>query len=205
MPNITRPVRASSALGAYRYGGFTGIIGAAIAANSEFFQFRWNPTTTSNLCVIRRVSISASVSTTFFAAGVPLQLDMVKSTAWTAAGTGGTAVAPAATMKRRTSLFGSSLIASGDIRIATTAALGAGTKTLEANSLSAVAVGGPITASLNGQILKNHPMFETYVTEGDYPLVLEAAEGFSLRAVAVPATGTWTAAVTVDWTEVGSY
>jgi hypothetical protein len=108
-------------------------------------------------------------------------------------------------LKRRTSLFGSSLIASGDVRIATTAALGAGTKTLEANSLSTVAVGGPITASLNGQFLTDHKLFEASVVDGDYPLILDAAEGFSIRAVAVPATGTWTVAVNVDWTEEGSY
>lgn len=205
MANKTRPVHARSSLGAYRLGSFSGIIPAALTANSEIFQFRWNPTTTSNLCVIRRVAISASVTTTFFAAGVPVQLDMVKSTAWTAAGTGGTAIAPAATIKRRTSLFGSSLVASGDIRIATTAALGAGTKTLEGNALGAVAVGGPITASLNGQFLTSFPLFEALVTEGDYPLILEAAEGFSIRAVAVPATGTWQVSVNVDWTEEGSY
>lgn len=206
MPVAPRAVKANSALGAYRIGAFTGIIPAALTANSEIFQFRWNPSNpTSNLCLIRRVAISASVSTTMFAAGVPVQIDMVKSTGWTAAGTGGTAISPAATLKRRSSVFGSSLVASGDMRIATTAALGAGTKTLETNSLSAVAVGGPITAGLNGVFLNNFSLFEADVSDGDYPLVLEAQEGFSIRSVAVPATGTWTASITVDWTEVGSY
>lgn len=205
MPLVDRPVKAASSLGAYRLGVTSGIIPAALTASSEVFQFRWNPTTTTNLCVIRKVSVSASVTTTMFAAGVPVELDFVKSTAWTAAGTGGTAVAPAATLKRRSSLHGSSLIASGDIRISTTAALGAGTKTLEANSMGALVVGGPITAGLNGQFLTNFPIFEANVTEGDYPLILESKEGFSIRSIAVPATGTWRLAVTVDWTEVGSY
>mgnify|MGYP003424193728 CR=1 FL=1 len=206
MPLINRAVRAESNLGAYRMGAFSGIIGAAIAANSEVFQFRFNPSVSTNLCLIRRVRIGACVSTTFFAAGVPVQLDMIKSTAWTAAGTGGTALTPGAGAKKRTTLFQTSQLAAGDARIATTAALGAGTKTLASNPLSVLAAPGPITASLNGQIVPpGTEMLSGEVSDGDYPLILEAQEGFSIRAVAVPATGTWTIGVDVEWVEVGSY
>lgn len=191
------------ALGAYAYGGVTGILPAALAANSEIFQFRWTDAT--RLCVIRKVRISASVSTTFFAAGVPVQIDLVKSTGWSAAGTGGTAISPAALLKRRTSM-GSSLVASGDIRIATTAALGAGTKTLETLSLSSIVAAGPITASLNGTIIgAGTILWQGETADGEHPLVLAQNEGFSIRSVAVPATGTWTAAINVDWTEVTAY
>lgn len=197
-----RPVD-HGALGAYCYGGFTGILPAALGANSEIFQFRW--THASNLAIIRKIRISACVSTTFFAAGVPVQIDLVKSTGWSAAGTGGTAVSPAALMKRRTSM-GSSLVASGDMRIATTAALGAGTKTLETVSLSSLVAAGPITASLNGEIIAPGTiLWEAEVGDGEHPLVLVQNEGFSIRSVAVPATGTWTAGVTVDWAETTAY
>lgn len=197
-----RPVD-HGALGAYCYGGFTGILPAALGANSEIFQFRW--THASNLAVIRKIRISACVSTTFFAAGVPVQIDLVKSTGWSAAGTGGTAISPAALLKRRTSM-GSSLVASGDIRIATTAALGAGTKTLETLSLSTLAAPGPITASLNGGfIAPGTILWQAEVGDGEHPLVLVQNEGFSIRSVAVPATGTWTAAITVDWAETTAY
>lgn len=197
-----RPVD-HGALGAYCYGGFTGILPAALGANSEIFQFRW--THASNLAVIRKIRISACVSTTFFAAGVPVQIDLVKSTGWSAAGTGGTAVSPAALMKRRTSM-GSSLVASGDIRIATTAALGAGTKTLETVSLSSLVAAGPITASLNGEIIAPGTiLWQAEVGDGEHPLVLVQNEGFSIRSVAVPATGTWTAGITVDWAETTAY
>lgn len=197
-----RPVD-HGAFGAFAYGGFTGILPAALAANSEIFQFRWPDAT--RLAVIRKVRISACVSTTFFAAGVPVQLDLVKSTAWTVAGTGGTAISPAALLKRRATMA-SSLLASGDMRIATTAALGAGTKTLETLSLSAVAAAGPITASLNGEIIAPGTiLWQAEVGDGEHPLVLSQNEGFSIRSVAVPATGTWTAAVTIDWAEVSAY
>lgn len=198
----SRPVD-HGALGAYGYGGFTGILPAALAANSEIFQFRWADAT--RYAVIRKVQFSAVVSTTFFAAGVPVTIDLVKSTGWSAAGTGGTAVSPAATLKRRTSM-GSSLVASGDIRIATTAALGAGTKTLEANSLGGIVAAGPITASLNGEIVAPGTiLWQAEVGDGEHPLVLAQNEGFSIRSVAVPATGTWQAAVNIDWAEVTAY
>ena len=155
--------------------------------------------------MINDVRFSACVSTTFFAAGVPVQIDMIKSTGWTVAGTGGTAITPAALMKKRTSM-GSSLVASGDMRIATTAALGAGTKTLETLALSSILAAGPITASLNGQIVApGSTLFEANVAQGEHPLALVQNEGFSIRAVAVPATGTWMASITVDWTEVTAY
>lgn len=197
-----KPIEYGS-LWAYSYGGFTGILPAALAANSEIFQFRWADST--RFCVVRKIRISASVSTTFFAAGVPVQIDLVKSTGWSVAGTGGTSISPAALLKRRTSM-GSSLIASGDIRIATTAALGAGTKTLETLSLSSIVAAGPITASLNGEIIPPGTiLWQADVADGEHPLVLAQNEGFSIRSVAVPATGTWTAAINVDWAEVTDY
>lgn len=193
----------AGALGHYKLGVTSGIIPAALAASSEIFQFRWSDAT--RICLINRVRISAIVSTTFFAAGVPVQIDMVKSTAWSAAGTGGTAVTLAATVKKRTSM-GSSVIPAGDIRIATTAALGAGTKTLEANSLGNILAPGPITASLNGLIIPpGTELWRSDMAAGEHPLALVSSEGFSIRSVAVPATGTWQASVEVDWTEVTAY
>ena len=191
------------ALGAYSYGGATGILPAAIAASSEIYQFRWADAT--RICLINDVRFSACVSTTFFAAGVPVQIDMIKSTGWTVAGTGGTAITPAALMKKRTSM-GSSLMAAGDMRSATTAALGAGTKTLETLALSSILAAGPITASLNGQIVApGSTLFEANLAQGEHPLTLVQNEGFSIRVVAVPNTGTWMASITVDWTEVTAY
>src|SRR6187549_592259 len=77
-----RPVD-HGALGAYCIGLISGILPAALGANSEIFQFRWSDAT--RLGVVRKIRISAAVTTTFFAAGVPLQLDLVKATAWTVA------------------------------------------------------------------------------------------------------------------------
>lgn len=197
-----RPVDAAG-LGSYSFGGLTGIIPAALAANSEIFQFRWADAT--RYALIRKIKISAAVTTTFFAAGVPVQIDLIKSTGWTVAGTGGTGVTPAALLKKRTSM-GNTLVATGDLRIATTAALGAGTKTLEGASLSAIVAPGPITASLNGLIIApGTVLWENEMGDGVYPLILAQNEGISIRSVAVPATGTWTAAIEIQWAEVTAY
>lgn len=197
-----RPVE-HGALGAYAYGGITGILPAALGANSEVFQFRW--ANTPNLAVIRKIRIAASVSTTFFAAGVPIQIDLIKSTSWSVQGTGGTAPTLGTSLKRRNSMA-SSLMVAGDLRIATTAALGAGTKTLDANSLSTLVAAGPITASLNGTIISPGTiLWQAEVGDGEHPLVLSQNEGFSIRSVAVPATGTWTVSVNIDWAEVAAY
>ena len=190
-------------LGAYAWGASTGILPAALAANSEILQFRWTDAT--RFAVIHKIRISASVTTTMFAAGVPVEIDLVKATGWTGQGTGGTGVTIGTSIKRRTSM-GSSLVAAGDIRIATTAALGAGTKTLDANSSSSIVAGGPITASLNGTIIMPNTIFwQAKVGDGEHPFIFTANEGFIIRSVAVPATGTWRAAFTIDWAEVTAY
>lgn len=194
---ITKPTDYGS-LGHYRYAGFTGVLPAALAANSEIFQFRFSDAT--RLALVSRVYITASVSTTAFAAGVPIQVDMVKSTGWSAAGTGGTAISPAALLKKRTSM-GSSLIASGDMRIATTAALGAGTKTLETLSIAAL-TGQPGTSVTR---FLDNVLFDADIAAGSHPLVLAQNEGFSIRSVAVPATGTWQVSVIVEWAEVSAF
>jgi hypothetical protein len=191
------------ALGHYRYGGVSGIVPAALAANSEIFQFRWVDAT--RICLILKVKISACVTTTFFAAGVPVQIDLAKATGWSGQGTGGTAPTITTLMKSRASM-GSSLVGAGDIRIATTAALGAGTKTLEATSMAFLVAPGPITASLNGQIIApGTTMLEPDQADGEHPLTLVANEGFIIRSVAVPATGTWMFAVQVVWAEVTAF
>lgn len=193
----------TAGLGQYCYGGLTGILPAALAANAEIFQFRWSDA--SRFAVIRKIRLSACVSTTFFAAGVPVQIGLIKSTGWTVAGTGGTGVTPDTTMKKRTSMA-STLLAAGDMRIATTAALGAGTKTLEANYLAMLAGAGPVTGSLDGQIIAPGTLlWQSETGDGEYPLVLGQNEGLSIQSIAVPATGTWTAAIEIHWAEVASY
>ena len=203
---IPRPVDPGSH-GAYSVGQTSGIIAAGLAADSEVFQFRWANSGIN--AVIQSITVSAAVSTTYFAAGVPLTLALYRVSAWTAAGTGGTALTPAALGKKRSS-FASTVLASGDCRIASTGALGAGTKTIEGNALHYVSSGAPITSSLSGQFFApNTSMLPTQIGDGDYPLILGAQatayEGFVITVPTAPGTGTWSLAVNVQWTETSSY
>ena len=187
-----------NAQGAYSFGAYTGILPAALGANSEIFQFRFVSST--RMASIRRIRISAVVSTTFFAAGVPVQIAAIKSSAWTAAGTGGTAIT-IGTDNRRKATMRNSDIAAGDIRIATTAALGAGTKTMETNNFAALAAPGP-TGSPGQIIAPGTVLWEAKSADGDHPFLLANQEGFSIRSIAVPITGTWTCGIDVDWVEL---
>lgn len=186
--------------GAYALGCTTGVIAAALGANSEIFQFRW---TSTNFCLLRSIQVSATVSTTFFAAGVPVQLEGRVARTWSADGTGGTALvfSTANTNKKRTDFALSSLSDTG-VRVSTTAALGAGTKTLDTNAFANIAAPGPITASLNGQIIAPGTLLWQRNTHDEYPFLFEQNEGFVIRSVAVPATGTWTAAFIIEWAEL---
>lgn len=193
---VNKPV---ASLGHYSYGGFTGVLPAALAANSEIFQFRY---TGLNIAVIKKLTISAAVSTTAFAAGVPVQIDLVQSTGWSVAGTGGTAITPAALLRRRRSMANTA-VASGDIRIATNAALGAGTKTLETLAIATLLGTGPTT--IGNIIPPGTILYQDRTADGGYPLALVQNEGLSIRSVAVPGAGQWQMAVNVEWCEVSAF
>jgi hypothetical protein len=200
---------AYGSLGHYKWGRSTGILPAGLAAGSEIFQYRWSHA--SVLSVIGKIQVSACVTTTMFAAGVPLEIELVKSTAWSVAGTGGTANALSGMCKARESMANSSLL-SGDMRIATTAALGAGTKTLQTEPMASLVAPGPITGSLNGMIIApGTVLWESNQADGVHPLVLGGfgggalSHGFSIISRAVPGTGTWRFSIYIQWAEVAAF
>jgi hypothetical protein len=172
---------------------------AALAAASPVFSFRW--ATVGQLCIVRSVRFSAGGITAFTAGAV--FVDLIRATGWSANDTGGGAVAWTATGsgKRRTTLGDSGMATAGEIRASATATLSAGTRTLDTNPLSTVT--GSITATAGDFIMPTTEMLPQY--PGAYPLVLSAAaaataQGFVIRAT-VPATGTWSFGVSVDWEE----
>src|SRR5437879_6038832 len=115
-------------LGHYRVAPTTGILAAALAANSQIFQFKWTDAT--RLAVVTWVHWKRQVLTAFTAATTTdLGFDLFKVTAY-ALGGGGTTLGAPSKMK---SDMGASLV--GGIFIATTAALTAAT-TLDANPIA---------------------------------------------------------------------
>lgn len=186
-----------AALGSYRASGLSGTMAAGLAANAEIFQFRWVDAT--RLCVVTSVLFDGlSGSATAFTAGFA-KVDMVVARSWTADGSGGSTLTPTGNNQKMRSSMNTTLI--GGSRIASTAALGAGTKTLDAR-----AVGQYSAAIGTGTSVQWIPQFDLFRADpgGESPLILSQNEGFVVRA-SVPATGTWQFGVTVCWTEVDAY
>jgi len=202
------------ALGHYRAVLTTGTIAAGMGAAGELVQMRWVDAT--RFCIIQQVNVLEFRNiTTAFAAG-PYNFNVIRSTAWSADGTGGGAVALADPQCQvRAATMGASLFSTG-FRLATTAALGAGTKTFDTlpmgacfgnvGSTPAIAQmyipGGGIPVSGYGG--PGVELLAPDIGGGEHPIVLAQNEGISIRAT-VPATGTWIASFLVKWAEVAAF
>ncbi len=194
----------AGALGHYAVSVQTGAIGAGAAANSEIFQLRWSDA--SRFCVVTKILLTGVRATTAFAAGA-IDFKATVARSWTVSGTGGTALTLTGEQAQLRTSFGTSLM--GDMRVATTAALGAGTKTLDTQDIGIItthsSAGWNSATPIIGQIYQ--PMIELWKPDtdrGEHPLVLAQNEGVVVRAT-VPATGVWNASVTVQWTETTAY
>lgn len=190
-------------LGFYRLGVTSGTIAAAIAANSELFQFRWGDATRFAIPYLVTVSAGANVAATA-AALVALKLIIARS--WTVNGTGGTAATMTGNNQKLRTSMGTSLVT--EIRFPTTAALGAGTKTLDAQDIGAIVTGigtGAITTSLKLSIFDPYPLFDINAMT-DHPPVFAQNEGLVIRtAIIFPAAMTWHLGVQIAWGELASY
>lgn len=191
--------------GFYRVGATSGTMAAALAANSEIFQFRY-VTAASRLAAIYKVSISAGANVAATAAGL-VTLRMAAARSWTAAGSGGTRLTLTGdNVNLRTSMATSEVNAAG---ISTTGALTAGTKTLDTTDLAAITTGigtGALTVAADFTIIPQTALFDAD-GEGQHPLILANQEGFVIRngANAWPATMTWGFSVNVLWAEIPAF
>lgn len=197
-------------LGHYAIGARTGLIGAGAAANSQIFHARWTDAT--RFAVIYEIWLDEFDNTTGFTAG-RFEFNLTVARAWSADGSGGTALTMSGDNNALRTSMGSSLF--GAIRIATTAALGAGTSTLDAQPLRII--GGHVGAIANKHNIPQSPVVTTAeVAAGpgvllwsrdpsnEHPIVLATNEGICVRAT-VPATGVWSATVSMKWCEVTAY
>jgi len=191
-----RPIDYGS-YGSYRLAMLSGTMAAGLAANAEIFQFRWSDA--SRLCVVTAITFDGlSGSATAFTAGFG-KVDAVIARSWTADGSGGTAATLTTNNAKRRTSMGTTLL--GAARVASTAALTAGTKTLDAQAIGqySAAIGTTTSAQWIPQTQLFHagPGIES-------PIILAQNEGLVVRAT-VPATGTWQFGVTVCWTELESF
>lgn len=173
----------------------TGLL-TGIAANAAVFSFR---NISANPIVIRRVGIGFLCSTAFTAAQ-KVDFGLIIARAFTVSDTGGTAISLTGNnTKHRNSLVQPTAI---DIRIATTAALGAGTKTLDTNTIGInggwVPAAGTIINVAQDNLLSH--------VAGDHPLILAQNEGFNIQNLTLMgATGVGSLYVNLEFAEVLTY
>jgi hypothetical protein len=188
----------------YRYAGFTGTIGAALAANSELLQFRFLSGTKTFALVWKVIFDGLGIVTVATAAG-PLGFNLVPARAWTVAGSGGTRIATSGDNLQMETAIGNSQV--NDLGIATTGALTVGTKTLDANAQGQALGGigtGAVTIYGGTSIVPNQSLFDS-ATAG-MPMVFANQEGFIIRTThAGPAGLTYAAGFTIQWSEVTAY
>lgn len=180
--------------GIYNKALTSGVMAAGLAGNASVWQFRWTHAT--NLCIFRRLIISAGGITAFTAGVVAFNLFPARS--FTASGSGGTAGTLTGNNGKLRTSMGTTLV--GDIRIASTAALTAGTWTLDTDPIGGAT--GSTTATAGAVLMPPTALFDH--TVATYPLVFAQNEGLNLQAT-VPATGTWTFSVQAEWEELTKY
>lgn len=198
-----RPL-AVGALGHYRVAVQTGAIAAGMSSDGALFSARW--TSSSALAVITSIRVTGMRATTAFAAGA-IDIKATKATGFSASDSGGTALTLTGDQAQMRTSFGASLF--GDMRVATTAALTAGTRTLDTQDLGQITTHssggvGSATPIIGSIYLPRTELFEADVHRGESPLVLTTNEGVIVRAT-VPATGVWNLGVEMVWAEVTAY
>ena len=195
-----RPMHLGSR-GAYCWAGVSGVVAAGLAGNSEIFQARWIDATRK--MILRSLRFSAGRGTTAFTAG-SFSITGTVARTWTVDGSGGTAIVFSTnnTNKKRAD-FVFSLFSDTGVRIASTAALGVGTKTFDTNPFAAITSfvsSAATTAADNPMVAPGTSLWERSTHE-EYPFLLEQNEGLVIRAT-VPATGTWQFTVQMEWDEI---
>jgi len=199
---------AVGAGGAYRLSMLSGIIPASVGLDSELFQFRY-VTAASRVCLVHGVSVAAAFITAPAVSTTTVQLDLGMRIArsWSADGSGGTAATLSGDNQQLRTAHTASEVTSA--RMATTAALGAGTKTEDTNDIG-LAVGGVYfdlaAADISNVLVPKTQLLGDFEAGMAFPVVLADQEGFVIRTASTPpATMTWELAVDVIWSEVDSF
>jgi len=186
-------LRPAEVIGYYSVSGASGAL-TAVAANGPVFSFR---NTGSNLILVRRLSIRF-VTTTAFTAAQGLDYQLVRANSFTASDTGGTALYTAGQNKHRNSF--TNITSAPDIRISSTGALTAGTRTLETAGMGIA--GGSSTGVGTSMLTEDLLGYDS----GDYPLVLAQNEGFVItNGIAMGAAGVIRLQVSVEYAETAAY
>ena len=186
-------IRPMEMLGWYSVAGVSGAL-TGVAAAGPVFSLR---NLASNLLVVRRVGVTFGTTTAFTTAQA-LGYNLLFARSFTASDSGGTALAVTGSQnKHRTSLATPTSL---DMRISSTGALTAGTRTLDTVGLG-VAYGSStaVGTSLPPTTLLSHDA-------GDHPVVLAQNEGLVVtNLIAMGAAGVINLSVNIEFAEATAY
>jgi len=197
------------ALGSYGLSVVTGTLAAALAANALVFAARWGDAT--RLAAIHSLRWRFIPLTPFTAATLTdhTSFDALIGRTYSATHTGGTALTLTGNSFKRRASMGSTLFT--DLRIATTAALGGGTITLDPHPFAqSIRKGNRVNpaAATEEVIMPNTDggNWSPDVVNGECPIILAQNEGIVLRNRTVwPAAGTGIVLVEMNWSELTAY
>lgn len=189
-------------VGAYSMALESGAL-TGVGANAPVWSMRFNGTSPASLAVIERVSL-LWVTTTAFTAAQLLDHALIVARSFTVSDSTGTA----ATLTGDTGSHRTDFPATGvvDMRIGTTAALTAGTRTLDATPIGVTAAwsSGAGVANTAGAPDGGVMLYSASPTK--YPLVLNPNEGLVITNVtAMGAAGVIKLIVNVSWKEMLNY
>lgn len=184
--------------GHYAIGTATGAVAATVAAAADLFHVFWADPT--RFFILKKLVVGATTSTVYTTlSGLPLELVLAHNA--TAVGSGGTALTINASNRVRQSFVPSALAASGEIRVATTAALTAPTGfTVETNPIANISGAGFSLGTVPNQVLFD-------ASQGDHPLILQRGDVLIVRAGAAGggASGVAVLSFQMTWAEAVTY
>ncbi len=187
-------------LGGYRKAMTSGTIGAGLVAASNVYGFRWAPTPTTALAVLRRISLSAGSLGSFSTPGLNNFQAFFVRTFTSLDNAGGTAGTFTTNNAKKRTIYPPS--AGATCYIAGTGVTSGGTQTgIDTEPFAAIS--NSVIAGAGATLLQNGA--ELYrAVPGDYPIVFVNLEGFLIRAT-VPGNGTWQLGVDVEWDEFTAF
>jgi hypothetical protein len=151
--------------------------------------------------VLLRLAVGAGL-TAAFTTGQFLDFEAILARAYTVNATAGTQITPSPGSQRmRTATMAPSLLASeGEIRVATAAAITAGTQTLDSAGFAYGQIPGNAAGAAGSIELYN------WRELGKHPIVLAMNEGIVVRMPTVmSAAGVGKAGITMEWAEVAAF
>lgn len=185
-------------LGIYRFSHLSGTMAAGLAAAANIWSFRWGDAT--RLCVFQKLVMDGLVgSATAFTAGFG-SVRAFFARSFTASDSAGSALTLTGNNGKLRTSMGTTLVT--DLRASATAAVTAGTRTLDTQPVAQHSISFGTAANVT-YVLPATPLFNEDIN-GSMPLVFAQNEGLVVQAT-VPATGTWQFGLTSMHAEVTAY